>query len=368
MPSWTNTPSGTMAAAVLTSPGTSPPGACFTYDTAYPRPTLPSPEWTLVRVKALGLNRAELRSRANLPPGLPEFNIFQAEYHVDPPKVLGEEFVGIVEEAGAKSGFQAGERVAGLIYGGGKAHDGSYAEFTLCHRRRLYRLPKGIEGRLDWNVIGAVPMSMVTAYGCIVLAGGLERRPEGCTVLVHGGSSSVGVWAILLAKERGAKVIATTRNKDKIAHLKKVGADHVLLEGELEAEIPKLFPKGIDIILELVGPNQILRSLGLAARFGTVIIAGVLNLGWDAEGFSPVMLPPTRNLSFYTMTNSGIGGEDDGLEDMEGLLAQVLEKVENGIYPVEKFLDKTFKLEDMGEAHTYMEDDKACGKVVVTVP
>lgn len=321
-----------------------------------------------MRVKALGLNRAELRSRANLPPGLPEFNIFQAEYHVDPPKVLGEEFVGIVEEAGAKSGFQAGERVAGLIYGGGKAHDGSYAEFTLCHRRRLYRLPKGIEGRLDWNVIGAVPMSMVTAYGCIVLAGGLERRPEGCTVLVHGGSSSVGVWAILLAKERGAKVIATTRNKDKIAHLKKVGADHVLLEGELEAEIPKLFPKGIDIILELVGPNQILRSLGLAARFGTVIIAGVLNLGWDAEGFSPVMLPPTRNLSFYTMTNSGIGGEDDGLEDMEGLLAQVLEKVENGIYPVEKFLDKTFKLEDMGEAHTYMEDDKACGKVVVTVP
>ncbi|KAK5055913.1 hypothetical protein LTR84_012463 [Exophiala bonariae] len=179
MPSWTNHPSGTMAAAELTSPGASPPSACFSYTTAYPRPTVPSSEWTLVRVKALGLNRAELRSRANLPPALPEFNIFQAEYHVDPPKVLGEEFVGVVEEAGAESGFRIGESVAGFIYGGGKAHDGSYAEFTLCHRRRI--------------VVAAVPMSMVTAYGCIVLAGGLERRPEGSTVLVHGGSSSVGV-------------------------------------------------------------------------------------------------------------------------------------------------------------------------------
>lgn len=356
-----------MAAAELTLQGATPPSACFSYNTAYPRPSLPSAEWTLVRVKALGLNRAELRSRANLPPGLPEFNIFQAEYHVDPPKVLGEEFVGIVEDAGAESGFRVGERVAGFIYGGGKAHDGSYAEFTLCHRRRLFRLPEGVETRLDWAVIAAVPMSMITAYGCIVLAGGLERRPKGSSVLVHGGSSSVGVWAVMLAKERGATVVATTRNKDKIAQLKKVGADHVLLEGELEAEIPKLFPKGLDIILELVGPNQILRSLGFAARFGTVIIAGVLNLGWDAEGFSPVMIPPTRNLSFYTMTNAGIGSEDDGLDSMEGLLAEVLEKVEKGVYPVASFLDRTFKLDDMGEAHMYMEDNKASGKVVVTV-
>lgn len=356
-----------MAAAVLTSPGASPPQACFTYDASYPRPTLPSPEWTLVRVHALGLNRAELRSRANLPPFLKEFNIFQAEYHADPPKILGEEFVGIVEDAGAESGFQRGEPVTGMIYGGGKAHDGSYAEFTLCHRRRLYRLPVGIETRLDWNVIGGVPMSMKTAYGSVVLAGGLDRRPKGSTVMVHGGSSSVGVWAIMLAKDRGAKVIATTRNKHKIAQLKKVGADHVFLEGELEAEVPKQFPKGIDIILELVGPDQTLRSLGFAARFGTVVLAGVLNLGWEAEGLSPFMIPPTRNLSFYTMTNDGIGSEDDGLEDMEGLLAHVLEKVEKGIYPAECFLDKTFKLEEMGDAHAYMEDNKACGGVVVIV-
>jgi len=309
-----------MTAMVLSSPGSSPPPSCFAYTKTYPRPSLLGQEWTLVRVHACGLNRAELRSRANLPPGVPEFNIFQAEYYVDPPAILGEEFVGIVEEAGSASGFQKGEKVAGLIYGGGKAHDGSYAEFSLCHRRRLHRLPKNTREALAWEVVAAIPMSMVTAYGCVVLAGGLERRKRGSTVMIHGVSWSVGIWAIMLARERGATVFATTRAKDKADHLKRCGADHVVLDDELESEILKLFPKGIDIILELVGPDQILRSLGFSARYGTVIVAGVLNLQWDVGGFSPVMIPPTRNLSFYAMINSCTGGEDDELDTIEGLL------------------------------------------------
>lgn len=87
MPSWTNEPSGTMTAAVLTSPGAHPPPSCFTIDTAYPKPTLPSEDWVLVRVKAAGLNRAELRGRNNDKPGLGEFGIFRSEYTEDPPKV-----------------------------------------------------------------------------------------------------------------------------------------------------------------------------------------------------------------------------------------------------------------------------------------
>lgn len=88
----------------------------------------------------------------------PEFNIWIDEYHEDPPKILGEEFVGEVEEAGSNTKFKKGEKVTGFIYGGGKAHDGAYAEFSLCHKRRLYRLP---ETNLSWEVLGAIPMRQV---------------------------------------------------------------------------------------------------------------------------------------------------------------------------------------------------------------
>lgn len=379
-PSWANTPNGTMAAAVLTSPGAATPQACFTYDAKYPRPTLPSPDWTLVRVQAAGLNRAELRSRANHVPDPDEFNIFRDEFHTDPPKILGEEFVGVVELAGDKSGFKPGENVFGFVYGGGKAHDGSYAQFTLCHRRRLFRLPVGVERRLGWEVVGAAAMSLVTAWGGVNLAGGLERRlkerksaaeggrPSPVTVLIHGGSSSVGVWATLYAKDRGATVVATTRNREKVAQLKKIGNDHVLLDDELDTELLKLFPNGIDIILELVGPDQSLRSLELAARNGTVVVMGILGLEWDSKGFNPFMIPPTRNLSMYSTINRAAGNVDDGLEDVEAFVAEVLEKVEQGVFPVESFLDKTFRLDEAGDAHAYMEENKAVGKVVLIIP
>lgn len=151
--------------------------------------------------------------------------------------------------------------------------------------------------------------------------------------------------------------------------MKKAGADHVVLEDALEKEVPKLYPKGVDIVFELVGPNQTVRSLQLCARYGTVVVSGVVNLCWDAVGFNPFMIPPTRKLSFYTMTNSGIGSEDEELDcaTVERVLEDVIRKVEDGTYPREIFLDRTFKLVEMGEAHAYMEANKAKGKVVVTV-
>jgi len=330
---------------------------------------LPSPDWILVRVHAVGLNRAELRGREGLKPGLGEFNIFQKEYHSDPPSILGEEFVGVVAEAGTSTGFQEGEKVAGWIYGGGKAHDGAYGEYTLCHKRRLFRLPK--DTKPGWDVLGAVPMSMWTAYGSVFEAGGLDRKREGSggsTLLIHGATSSVGMWALLLAKDRGHTVIATTRQQDKVDRLKKAGADHVVLEQDIEKRIPELYPAGVDVVLELVGPAHMIKSLSLTARYGTVVVTGVLTKEWDQPDFRPSMIPPARNLTFYGMTNRGsLGPEDEGLDVVEDVLADVIAKVESGQFPRESFLDKVFKLEEMGKAHRYMEENKACGKVVCVV-
>ena len=279
MPSWDQTPKGTMIASVLTNPGDSPPPECFTYMTDYPRPTLPSAEWILCRVHAVGLNRAELRGRTGAAPFLQEFIIFQKEYHEDPPKILGEEFVGEVEEAGSATDFQTGQKVTGFVYGGGKAYDGAYAEFVVVHRRRLYRLPRT---DLPWNVLGGIPMSMFTAWGSLMLAGRLRERKPGGTVVIHGATSSVGVWGILIAKDHGDKVIATTRNAGKFEKLKQTGADHVVLEDELDSRVVKIAPDGVDVVQELVGPDQVERMVQLCARYGSVVPGRAAEFGLEA--------------------------------------------------------------------------------------
>lgn len=367
MPSWDSQPNGVMKAAVLTNASHDAPPKCFTYQSDYPRPSLPSPEWVLCRVHASGLNRAELRGRTGAAPFIAEFIIFQKEYHEEPPKILGEEFVGEVEEAGTQSGYRQGDKVTGFVYGGGKAYDGAYAEFVLCHRRRLYRLP---DTNLPWNVLAAIPMSMYTAWGALMLAGRLRERPKGSIVLIHGATSSVGIWGLLVAKDAGSIVIATTRNPDKVHKLKEAGADHVVLDQDVQAEVPKLYPDGVDVVVELVGPDCVMDTVNLCGRYGTTVLVGPLNKHWSAGPFEPFSIPPTRNVSFFTMTNSGLGSEDADVdhETVNRLLADVIGKVEKGTFPPEVFLDKTFKLPDVGEAHEYMENNKAVGKVVVTVP
>lgn len=107
MPSWENTPSGKMIAAVLSSPG-DPPSKCFTMDRNYPKPTLPSQNWVLVKVKAAGLNRAELRGRNGDKPAPPEFGMFVDEFHPDPPKILGALLYDVSLDGQAKLQYRRG--------------------------------------------------------------------------------------------------------------------------------------------------------------------------------------------------------------------------------------------------------------------
>jgi NADPH2:quinone reductase len=361
MPSWSNTPSGIMRAAVLSAPGASPPSACFTIDPSYPKPTLPGPDWLLVRVRAAGLNRAELRGRAGERPAPPEFGMFADEYHEDPPRILGEEFVGEVAETGANCDeFKQGDTVAGWVYGGGKAYDGAYAEYTLVHRRGCFKFdwPLGPGESIPWEIVGGVPMSMYTAYGSLFVAG---QTAPGATVLVHGSTSSVGVWAILLAKERGCTVIATTRQEHKVERLRSAGADHVILESELRQAVPKIAPSGVDTIIELVGPDQVVNvSLPLLARHGTVVVTGVLSKDWVMKEFTPAMIPSTRKMTMYTLN-------EEDVPELSRVLREVMTKVKEGTFQAEVFLDKVFPLANVGQAHEYMENNKAVGKVVLRI-
>ncbi|KAF4983615.1 hypothetical protein FZEAL_1024 [Fusarium zealandicum] len=364
---WESKPNGTMKAAVLTSPGAEIPSACFTYREDYPRPSLPGPDWVLVRVRATGINRAELRARSGAPSFEGEFNIFQQYYRKEPPSILGEELVGEVVDAGLASGFKVGDKVAAANHGGGKAHDGGYAEYAVCHKRRTFHLPQ--DTKLPWEVLGALPMSLLTAYGMVMTSGQLGKKPNGAAVLVHGATSSVGVYALLIAKSHGAKVLATTRQKEKVNRLKELGADHVLLEDELDGKIPELFPNGFDTVVELVGPNQMLRVLGWTARFGHVVVSGILNMSIDCPGFMPLLIPATRCLSFYSVSNDGIGDEDAGAAavDIEPIYKEAIDNIESGRWRQELFVDKVYSLKDIGLAHEYADNNRATGKIAILI-
>lgn len=139
---WDNTPVGAMKALVLTSAGKEPAPACFTYTESYPKPSLPGPGWVLVRIRATGINRAELRSRAGEPAFPGEWTLWQEYYNPDPAKILGEELVGEIVEAAPDTSFKPGDKVVSTHAGGGKAFDGSYTEYAICHARRVYHLPQ----------------------------------------------------------------------------------------------------------------------------------------------------------------------------------------------------------------------------------
>jgi len=211
---------------------------------------------------------------------------------------------------------------------------------------------------VNWEILGAISMSMFTAYGSIFIAG---ETKKGDTVLIHGGTSSVGIWGVLLAKDRGCTVIATTRNPGKLEKLKAVGADHAFLEENLAEEVKKVAPDGVDMILELVGPDKLVDvSLPLLARHGTVVCSGVLTKEWKMDGFTPALIPATRKLSMYST-------KDEPHENVQRTINEVVGKVESGVFKSEAFLDRVFSLEEAGEAQAYMEENRAIGKVVLKV-
>jgi NADPH:quinone reductase-like Zn-dependent oxidoreductase len=283
--------------------------------------------------------------------------MFIDEYHTNHPKILGEEFVGEVEEAGSDSGYKVGDVVCGFAYGGGKPYDGAYAEYTICHKQRTLKLPDTARD-IPWEVLGAVPMGLWTAYGSIFSGG--QTKP-GDTVFVHGATSSVGIWAILVCKDRGCKIIASTRQKSKIQKLKDAGADYVVLEDDLEnpQTIRQYAPNGVNTVLEIIGLHKLKKvSMPALAKHGTCVLMGILGKVWSIPNFGADFLPPCRYLTTYTT-------DEDDYEPSLALLAETVEKIRTGVYKKEVFLDSVFDLKDVGKAHERMEANVACGKIVL---
>jgi len=302
--------------------------------------TRPIPEpakgQVLVKVKAFGLNRSELMTRKGYSP------------NVTFPRILGIECVGEIENDPSGE-FKQGQKVAAVMGGMGRAYDGSYAEYTV--------LPKEIiipfNSKLAWNVLGAIPEMFHTVDGSLSLALQIKKSE---TILIRGGTSSIGLLAIQIAKRNGLTVIATTRKQDKKVLLENTGANYVLVDnGSLSADVRKLFPEGVNKVLELIGTSTLKDSLKCAVQGGTVCMSGMLAEKWSINDFSPMdFIPATVNLTIY----------DSGQTKLDKTNLQAFIKdVEAGF--IQLSIGQTFHLSKIAEAHQLMESNLASGKIVV---
>lgn len=296
----------------------------------------PEPGQVLIRVKAFGLNRSELFTRQGHSPS------------VRFPRVLGIEAVGLVEES-PDGAFQEDEVVATAMGGMGRMFDGGYAEYTCVPASQVQSLTT----RLDWATLGAAPEMLQTAWGSLSAALSLQ---EGETLLIRGGTSSVGLAAAAIARKQGAKVAATTRKPKRETLLKDNGAEQVFIDsGEIAETVRAAYSGGVDKVLELVGTTTLLDSLRAARRGGIVCMTGIVGGQWTLESFSPMTAIPTG----VCLTSYSGGAEDF----MRTPLQALVEQIEAGTLSIA--IGRTFGLSEIVEAHRCMEADEAGGKIVV---
>lgn len=286
-----------------------------------------------IAVKAFGLNRSELFTRQGHSPSV----VF--------PRILGIEAVGIVDAAPGGE-FAEGDIVATVMAGMGRRFDGSYAEFTCVPAGQVRR----VSSTLGWETLGALPEMLQTAWGALFSS---LHLVAGHRLLVRGGTTSVGMAAIALARRAGAHVTATTRRAERVELLENLGADRVLLDNsELSRNDVKF-----DRVLELIGATTLQDSLQCAERDGVVCMAGIVGNAWCIPDFAPMDAIPNR------VALTSYSGEPQDFMSMP--LQELVDDVARGNLKVK--IGRVFALHDIVEAHRCMEANEAAGKIVILV-
>ena len=302
---------------------------------------VPKDDEVLIRVMAAGVNRPDVQQRKGLYPPPPGAS-----------PILGLEVAGEVVALGATaSGFYPGHRVTALCNGGG------YAEYVAVPAAQCLPWPEGY----DAIRAAALPENFFTVWANLFDIAGLKPTES---LLVHGGTSGIGLTAIQLARAQGSTVFATAGSDEKCAVIERYGATAINYKRQDFAEVIATLTdkRGVNVILDMVGAPYAARNLKSLARRGRMVLVGVME-GGKADGFD-LRLVMVKQL---TVTGSTMRPRSTA---EKGAIAQALKQkawpllASGKVAPV---IDRVFELEDVAAAHALMESSAHIGKIMLRV-
>ena len=286
--------------------------------------------WSLVKIKGFGINHSEIFTREGKSPS------------VQFPRILGIECVGEVAQSSTPA-LAVGQKVVSIMGEMGRAFDGSYAEYVLLPNEQIYP----VHTDLDWTTLAAIPETYYNAFGSLQQ---LRIAPQD-RVLVRGAGSGVGVAFAQLLKARFPHIVlhGSTRNPAKATRLQAVGFDEVITEADGKIQTDQSYDK----ILELVGPATLRDSFSHINEHGVVCNTGQLGNIWYVNNFDPII--ELKNNSYLTAFYSGNVSQAK-LDAMFDYIRQ---------FNVKILIERVFTLEQVPEAHRFLQSTDGFGKVVV---
>lgn len=324
-----------MRAVVITKSGG--PEVLEVRDVQTPEPT---GDQVRVRVRAAGLNRADLAQR---------MGHYPAPYG-SPADIPGMEFAGEVEALGPLAHeWKLGQRVMGIAGGGAQA------EYILVHEGMLVEIPS----KLDFVQAAGVPEVFMTAHDALFTQGGLRM---GERVLIHAAGSGVGTAAIQLAHAVGATTYGTSRTPGKLEQAKPLGLDVALADKGFADEVKRLTDSGgVHLIIDFVGAAYMEQDLAAMAPWGRIVFLATLS-GTQANVNLGMVMSKRIQIRGCTLRSRTL---EEKLAVTRLFATQVVPLLEKGI--VKPIIERAYPLDRIAEAHGVMAENKNFGKLVLVV-
>lgn len=324
-----------MRAAIISRPGG--PEVLEIHDVETPEPV---GEQVRVRVRASGINRADLLQRAGgypAPPGSPS-------------NIPGLEFAGEVDAVGPLVRmWKPGQRVMGIAGGGAQA------EYILSHEGLLVEIPQ----KLDFVQAAGIPEVFMTAHDALFTQAGLQM---GERVLIHAVGSGVGTAAIQLAHTAGAMTFGTSRTPLKLERARELGLDVGLSDQHFASEVIRLTNgERVHVVIDFIGAPYMEQNLQVLAMWGRLVFLATMG-GVEANVNLGLLMGKRISMRGVTMRTRTL---EEKLAVTSRFATGVLPLLASG--KVKPVIEQVYPLEKIGEAHRVMGENRNFGKLVVRV-